>query len=86
MTERKKVSENKSPFDAEHGRYEAWFEHHPLAYHSELLAVRAVLPWQGRGIEIGVGSGRFAGPLGVGLGIDPSGPMLCHAMFEILRN
>ena len=63
-----------------HGRYEAWFSHHVAAYHSELLAVRALLPWQGLGLEIGVGTGRFAAPLGVKFGVDPSKAMLAYAI------
>jgi SAM-dependent methyltransferase len=35
--------------------------------------------WEGRGLEIGVGSGRFAAPLGVQVGVDPSPAMLAHA-------
>jgi hypothetical protein len=42
------------PFVRHHRRYEDWFERHRAAYLSELLAVRALLPWQGRGLEIGV--------------------------------
>lgn len=66
-------------FDAHHARYEAWFERHDAAYLSELLAVRPFVPWEGRGIEIGVGSGRFAAPLGVRVGVDPSAAMLAYA-------
>jgi len=66
-------------FDAHHQRYEAWFEKHEAAYLSELLALRPFVPWEGRGIEIGVGSGRFAGPLGVPIGVDPSRHMLSYA-------
>ena len=68
-----------APFEAHHRRYEAWFEKHEAAYISELLALRPFLPWVGRGIEIGVGSGRFAAPLGVQVGVDPSAAMLAHA-------
>ena len=68
-----------APFDAHHQRYEAWFEKHEAAYISELLALRPFVPWEGRGIEIGVGSGRFAAPLGVRVGVDPSAAMLAHA-------
>lgn len=57
-------------------RYERWFDRHPTAYVSELLALRALLPWEGEGLEIGVGSGRFARPLGVRWGVDPSAAML----------
>ncbi len=52
--------------------YESWFDRYPWAYQSELTAVRSRLPLVGDGIEIGVGSGRFAAPLGIKVGIDPS--------------
>jgi SAM-dependent methyltransferase len=68
------------PFSAHHARYEAWFTRHQPAYCSELLAVRALLPWQGLGLEIGAGTGRFAGPLGIRVGLDPSGAMLTYAV------
>jgi len=67
------------PFIHHHRRYEDWFERNREAYLSELLAVRALAPWRGRGLEIGVGTGRFAGPLGVEVGIDPSIEMLGYA-------
>lgn len=66
-------------FDDHALRYEAWFERHPAAYLSELLALRALVPWCGRGLEIGVGTGRFAAPLGLAVGVDPSGAMLALA-------
>ncbi len=68
-----------APFEAHHQRYETWFEKHEAAYISELLALRPFVPWEGRGIEIGVGSGRFAAPLGVQVGVDPSPAMLVYA-------
>jgi SAM-dependent methyltransferase len=68
-----------APFVRHHQRYEDWFRRHRAAYFSELLAVRALLPWQGRGIEIGVGTGRFAAPLGIEFGIDPAVEMLNYA-------
>ncbi|MDA8107199.1 MAG: class I SAM-dependent methyltransferase [Betaproteobacteria bacterium] len=67
------------PFELFHRRYDEWFERHEAAYLSELLAVRALLPLRGRGLEIGVGTGRFAGPLGVEFGIDPAAEMLGYA-------
>lgn len=67
------------PFVTHHVRYDEWFERHRAAYLSELLAVRVLLPWNGRGLEIGVGTGRFAGPLGVEFGIDPAVEMLGYA-------
>ncbi|MCU0973151.1 MAG: class I SAM-dependent methyltransferase [Burkholderiales bacterium] len=68
-----------APFEAHHERYEAWFKKHEAAYLSELLALRPFVPWEGRGVEIGVGSGRFAAPLGVDVGVDPSCAMLAYA-------
>jgi SAM-dependent methyltransferase len=68
-----------APFEAEWQRYEAWFARHEAAYLSELLALRAFVPWSGRGLEIGVGTGRFAAPLGIRVGIDPSPAMLAVA-------
>jgi len=56
-------------------RYEEWFKIHKFAYQSELLAVNTLLPKNGVGIEIGVGSGRFAEPLGIKLGVEPSKKM-----------
>ncbi|HDP90259.1 MAG TPA: class I SAM-dependent methyltransferase [Thioalkalivibrio sp.] len=67
------------PFDAHAQRYEAWFDKHEAAYVSELLALRAFVPWTGRGLEIGVGTARFAAPLGVAVGLDPSPAMLAIA-------
>jgi len=73
------------PFVRHHRRYDDWFERHPAIYLSELLAVRALLPWSGRGLEIGVGTGRFAAPLGVEFGIDPAAEMLHYASARGLR-
>lgn len=68
-----------APFEAHHERYERWFEEHRAAYVSELLALRALVPWEGHGLEIGVGTARFAAPLGVPVGLDPSDAMLARA-------
>ncbi len=60
----------------EHARaYDDWFAGHASFYESELAAVRSLLPTTGKGIEIGVGSGRFAGPLDITVGIEPSPAM-----------
>jgi ubiquinone/menaquinone biosynthesis C-methylase UbiE len=44
-------------------------------YESELKAIEEKLPKKGEGLEVGVGSGRFAAPLGIRLGVDPSSKM-----------
>ncbi|MCK4804128.1 MAG: SAM-dependent methyltransferase, partial [Spirochaetes bacterium] len=63
------------PFEEHTAQYEEWFEVNNFAYESELLAVKRMLPEKGIGMEIGVGSGRFAGPLGIQFGIEPSAKM-----------
>jgi len=59
------------PFENYTQRYEEWFERYIYVYESELNALRKLLP-PGKGIEIGVGSGRFAAPLGIKFGVEPS--------------
>jgi ubiquinone/menaquinone biosynthesis C-methylase UbiE len=63
-------------FDRYYKKYDAWYDRNKFAYLSELEAVRKVLPKKGKGLEIGVGTGRFAQPLGIQYGIDPSKRML----------
>lgn len=62
-------------FNSNVEQYEQWFMDHPLAYVSELHAVRELVPKDGIGMEIGVGTGRFAAPLGIKKGIEPSAAM-----------
>lgn len=63
------------PFERHASEYEAWFEKNRFVYESELRAVKEQLPSKGEGIEVGVGSGRFAAPSGIRLGVDPSAKM-----------
>jgi SAM-dependent methyltransferase len=63
------------PFDEHLDEYEQWFERHRHVYLSEIEAIRHFVPRGERGIEIGVGSGRFALPLGIKEGIEPSAVM-----------
>lgn len=64
-----------APFEKYALQYEDWFERNKFVYQSELLAIRKQLPKSNNGIEIGVGSGRFAAPLGIKIGIEPSKKM-----------
>jgi len=68
-----------TPFDTKVDRYEQWFETHPAAYRSEVAALRRVCPPVDAGLAVGVGTGRFAAPLGIDRGVDPSRPMLRRA-------
>jgi len=66
----------KNIFDKHYKKYDTWYDKHKFAYLSELEAIRRVLPKKGKGLEIGVGTGRFAAPLGIKFGIDPSEHMV----------
>ncbi|MBD3246672.1 MAG: methyltransferase domain-containing protein [Candidatus Omnitrophica bacterium] len=60
-------------------RYDDWYERNRFAYQSEIAALKKVIPSYGRGLEIGVGTGRFAAALGITVGVDPSHEMLARA-------
>ena len=62
-------------FDQNIGQYEQWFVKNHYVFESELLAIKKVFPGQGEGIEIGIGSGIFALPLGIKKGVEPSETM-----------
>ena len=70
---------NIEPFETLTERYDQWFEEHGRIYTEELEAVKALLPAFENGIEIGVGTGRFAAPLGIGTGLEPSKKMAAVA-------
>ena len=58
--------------------YEKWYEDYPEVYQSELEAIKEhfkKLPENIRGIEVGLGTGRFAKPLGIKEGVEPAHEM-----------
>ena len=63
-------------FDECAQEYDRWFDENACVYQSEVDAVRRFIPTTGDGIEIGVGTGRFAIPIGIKIGIDPSESMV----------
>lgn len=63
------------PFEKFPQEYEAWFEKHSSLYDAEIEAIRKILPPFKNGIEIGIGSGRFAVPFGITIGVEPSAKM-----------
>ena len=68
----------KEIFDRHVEEYEKWYEDYPEVYQSELAAIKEQLlklPENIRGIEVGLGTGRFALPLGIKEGVEPSGEM-----------
>jgi len=67
---------SESVFDVYADEYEEWFERNRFAYLSELNLLKMLMLERGRGLEVGIGTGRFAVPLGLDFGIDPSRNML----------
>ena len=66
-------------FDKYFEDYDQWYEDNKSIYLSELKAFKKVIPINKKGLEIGVGTGRFAEPLGIEYGVDPSEKMLSIA-------
>lgn len=67
------------PFEKYTERYDNWFDKHEAVYKSELMALGELMVYPGSGMEVGVGTGRFAIPLDIETGIDPSMQMLTYA-------
>jgi SAM-dependent methyltransferase len=63
---------NVASFEDQAAAYDAWFDRHDDLYRAELEAVCSLLPTGGHGVEIGVGTGRFATRLGIPFGVEPS--------------
>jgi len=63
---------NITAFDRQTPEYDAWFEKNNDCYQAELEALHAFIPATGQGVEIGVGTGRFAAPLGISVGVEPA--------------
>lgn len=63
------------PFNKYYAQYEEWFERNRSVYLSEIKALEHFIPKKRRGLEVGIGSGRFAQPLGIEEGVDPSEEM-----------
>jgi SAM-dependent methyltransferase len=66
-------------FDTCAREYDRWFDEHESVYAVQVRLLRDAVPETGRGLEVGVGSGRFAVPLGIPYGIDPSGNLITMA-------
>jgi SAM-dependent methyltransferase len=62
-------------FDQYATDYDRWFDDHSEVY-TQLQMLIAAVPDRGCTLEIGVGSGRFAVPLGIQWGIDPLRPLI----------
>jgi ubiquinone/menaquinone biosynthesis C-methylase UbiE/rhodanese-related sulfurtransferase len=71
----KLYQESKNIFEEDSVGYDSWFDKHPILFENELKALRMLLPHEGKGLEIGVGTGRFAQALGIKEGLEPAKSM-----------
>ncbi len=75
-------------FNERAAEYDEWFEDNPQILAAEIEAIRQVTPPFSRGLEVGVGTGRFARAMGVKLGVEPSEAMAAFARdrgIEVVR-
>jgi len=70
------MKKTSTAFDQNTLEYDQWFEKHSAIYQSEILAIQKAIPQNKNGIEIGVGTGRFAKPLNIKFGLEPSENMV----------
>jgi len=61
-------------YESHASEYEQWFQENSEIYQAELKAIKRLLP-NGKGVEIGAGSGLFSAPLAIETGIEPSAAM-----------
>ncbi len=74
------------PFEQHADLYDAWFDRHRGIYDAELKAIgRFIEPGKGQGLEVGIGSGKFALPLGIRTGVEPAAEMLKKAAAAGIR-
>lgn len=71
------------PFEKHSDAYDEWFKKNIDLYEAELGAIRELIPPPGaKGVEVGVGSGKFAAPLGIKIGVEPSEKMAIKARMQ----
>ena len=63
------------PYQNHANQYDKWFEDNQSVYEAELRAIKSFIPGNQYSLEIGVGTGRFAAPLGIRIGIEPAESM-----------
>lgn len=59
-------------FETYSQEYDEWFVKNYYIYLSELNAIKELIQSDQNGLEVGVGTGRFAIPLGIKIGVEPS--------------
>ena len=81
--ENKKINPNIDLFNKYAEEYDEWYDKNKTIYKLELEVIKKFIPKSDKekpekkkiGLEIGVGTGRFAEPLGIEYGLEPSKSM-----------
>ena len=68
-------AKNSSIFESMAQEYDSWFDRHTELFQSEVKAIKKLVPDGGMGIEIGIGTGRFARQLNILVGVEPARAM-----------
>lgn len=68
---------NTNIFESQAQEYDSWFDNHPELFKNECMVLKKAIP-VGIGIEIGVGTGRFAEVFKIAVGVEPA-----HAMAQM---
>lgn len=55
--------------------YDDWFDNNQSLYQEELQVLKKLVDNAKNGLEIGIGTGRFALPIGIKVGVEPSAKM-----------
>lgn len=65
-----------APFEAHAAEYDQWFDNYPEVFASEIKILQDALPVGDiKGIEVGLGTGRFSKALGITDGVEPAEEM-----------
>ena len=72
-------------FEKYYLEYEEWFEKNHSLYQTELKTLKTLVDNVSNGLEIGIGTGKFALPIGVKTGIEPSKKMREIALLKGLK-
>ena len=62
-------------FEKYYLEYEQWFENNANLYKEEIKTLKSLIKDTKNGLEIGVGTGKFAIPIGIKIGVEPSKKM-----------
>ncbi len=76
---------NTESFDKYYLEYEKWFENNHDLYKEELKTLKSLVKDSQNGLEIGIGTGKFAIPIGINIGIEPSKMMRNIAVSKGLK-